>query len=87
MMDNKSAKVVKKRLNGSAISAAAMYVALGLVAIMVVIMTSACTLTDKAAGESLKTNDIPDGEAASGQAVSEKKRLFGAGITGRSSFS
>ncbi len=51
------------------------HMALGLVAIMVVVMTSACTLTGKAVGESLKTNDIPDGEAVLGQAVSEKKDL------------
>lgn len=46
------------------------HMALGLIAILVVVMTSACTLTGKAAGESLKTNDISDGEAVSGQAVS-----------------
>ena len=46
------------------------HVALGLIAILVVVMTSACTLTGKAMGESLKTNDISDGDAVSGQAVS-----------------
>ena len=46
------------------------HMALGLIAILVVVLTSACTLTGRAAGESLKTNDISDGEAVSGQAVS-----------------
>lgn len=46
------------------------HMALGLIAILVVVLTSACTLTGKAVGESLKTNDISDGEAVSGQAVS-----------------
>ncbi len=46
------------------------HMALGLIAILVVVLTSACTLTGKAVGESLKTNDISDGEVVSGQAVS-----------------
>ena len=46
------------------------HMALGLIAILVVVLTSACTLTGKAMGESLKINDISDGEAVSGQAVS-----------------